>query len=129
MLAAWAPGVSGLWSALLRLWPESAPRAGVAGVAPSITQMVSLPGIGRDSPMSLASPSPKAGYVQMNDWPRLAVDPKTTQKLVAEKTNCTRTNTLLITCRARLSRVVGFYQRLCRGSERTTPSVLDKYLS
>src|SRR5713226_5918004 len=27
----------------------------------------------------------KAGYAQMNDWSRLAVDPKTTQRLEAEK--------------------------------------------
>jgi len=32
----------------------------------------------------------------MNDWSRLAVDPKTTQKLGTEKTNCTNTNTLSI---------------------------------
>jgi len=32
----------------------------------------------------------------MNDWSRLAVDLHQTQKLGAEKTNCTNTNTLRI---------------------------------
>ena len=31
----------------------------------------------------------KAGYVQMNDWSRLAVDLNEKQKLGAEKSNCT----------------------------------------
>jgi hypothetical protein len=67
----------------------------------------------------------------MNDWSRLAVDPKTTQKLGADKNELHKYKYAPdkaaqgVPIRSR----GGFTKAFVERSDRTTPSVLDKYLS
>jgi hypothetical protein len=65
----------------------------------------------------------------MNDWSRLAVDPKTTQKLGAENELHEYKYAPDTAVQGAPIRKRGFTKGFVGRSDGTTPSVLDKYLS
>jgi len=70
------------------------------------------------------------GMRQMNDWSRLAVDPIPMAKTRTETPDCTNKNTLAVERKGRRPVAKRQLFKPCRkGGHRTTPFVLDNYLS